>query len=118
MFDGTVALSCMPLVLESALQYSWKQKWEERKSQVVTFCRLLSSFGPTQLIISSSSCLDARKLLNQKKGSIMEGTLLQGALPEGTSTPPSTRLSEKLFALHLAHIDRILQSVPSPGAGH
>ncbi|MBA0641291.1 hypothetical protein Goklo_025855 [Gossypium klotzschianum] len=25
---------------------------------------------------------------------------------------------ERLFALHLAKIDRILQSVPSPGAGH
>ncbi|KAE8703322.1 Detected protein of unknown function [Hibiscus syriacus] len=27
-------------------------------------------------------------------------------------------INERLFALHLAKIDRILQSVPSPGAGH
>ncbi|KAL4555159.1 hypothetical protein LXL04_037770 [Taraxacum kok-saghyz] len=76
----------------------------------------------TLLVIVMLCCapsLDARKLLNEKKGSvIMAGNVLQSAVLEGKSTPPSTRLSEKLFALHLAHLDRILQSVPSPGAGH
>lgn len=61
--------------------------------------------------------LDARKLLNEKNESVMEGNVRQSALVEGP-TPPSTGLSEKLFALHLAHLDRILHSVPSPGAGH
>ncbi|KAL4369518.1 hypothetical protein GQ457_05G028240 [Hibiscus cannabinus] len=54
-------------------------------------------------------------------------SLVLNALPKGTvpaaSAPTkkghSTTLDdEKLFARHLARIDRILQSVPSPGGGH
>ncbi|KAL7591601.1 hypothetical protein Lser_V15G35072 [Lactuca serriola] len=69
------------------------------------------------VMLYCSTSLDARKLLNEKNESVMEGNVRQSALLEGP-TPPSTGLSEKLFALHLAHLDRILHSVPSPGAGH
>ncbi|KAG5247093.1 precursor of CEP [Salix suchowensis] len=51
--------------------------------------------------------------------------VLAVALPKGTvpSSSPSkkghaTLDNEQLFARHLASIDRILRSVPSPGAGH
>ena len=83
----------------------------------------------------------ARKLLVQKQGDHEEhdrvpyhsfGRLVLGALPKGSygSSAPSnkghaaptaattTSVDEKLIGGHLAVISRILQSVPSPGAGH
>uniref|UniRef100_A0A803N2S3 Uncharacterized protein n=1 Tax=Chenopodium quinoa TaxID=63459 RepID=A0A803N2S3_CHEQI len=57
-------------------------------------------------------------------------SLILPALPRGTNNPTSspskghssttttTLNDEKLFARHLAAIDRILRSVPSPGVGH
>ncbi|XP_052183386.1 precursor of CEP14-like [Diospyros lotus] len=53
------------------------------------------------------------------------GSLFLGALPKGTipSSSPSKKghaavIDEELIARHLASVDRILQSVPSPGIGH
>ncbi|XAR59268.1 hypothetical protein NMG60_11015012 [Bertholletia excelsa] len=54
-----------------------------------------------------------------------DGSLFLTALSKGTIPPfspsnkvQSTFTDEKLAALHLATIDRILRSVPSPGVGH
>ncbi|KAA8524009.1 hypothetical protein F0562_010560 [Nyssa sinensis] len=60
-----------------------------------------------------------------KKAPSLEDSLILSALPKGV-TPPSSpsgkghemAINEKLFTLHLAHIDRILQSFPSPGIGN
>ena len=82
---------------------------------------MFSSFFPS---------LDARKLLETKeeKKSIpaaLEASLVLSALPKGTVPPsgPSKKghdmvVDEKLIARHLAAVDRILRSVPSPGVGH
>ncbi|KDO77911.1 hypothetical protein CISIN_1g047704mg [Citrus sinensis] len=76
---------------------------------------------------------EARKLLNtekidssSKKVSSLFANLVLSALPKGRvpASSPSRKTHgatldhEKLFARHLAGIDRILQSVPSPGIGH
>lgn len=60
-----------------------------------------------------------------KPTSSSQASLYLSSLPKGTvpaSTPTkkghSTIVNEKLFARHLAAIDRILRSVPSPGVGH
>lgn len=74
-----------------------------------------------------SSTVESRKLLvdNNKNGPSSLASLLLSALPKGTvpSSSPSkkghaTLDNQKLFRRHLRAIDRILQSVPSPGAGH
>lgn len=98
------------------------------KSTLLILCLILSNY------YSHVSC-HARKLgmINHPKErktlSSYESLLLPG-LPKGTNTPPSspskshssttttTLNNEKLFARHLAAIDRILGSVPSPGVGH
>ncbi|ESR62786.1 hypothetical protein CICLE_v10018148mg [Citrus x clementina] len=82
---------------------------------------------------SSVPSLEARKLLNtetidssSKKVSSLFANLVLSALPKGRvpASSPSKKThgaaldNEKLFARHLAGIDRILQSVPSPGIGH
>ncbi|KAD7478053.1 hypothetical protein E3N88_01189 [Mikania micrantha] len=65
---------------------------------------------PTFHKICGAPCLDARKPLNEKKGSI---------LIKGTATVPPALTAEELFALHTAHIDRVvMESTPSPGVGH
>ncbi|XP_041028032.1 precursor of CEP14-like [Juglans microcarpa x Juglans regia] len=79
-----------------------------------------------------ASCLEGRRLLNVKqiaKRSIpaLGGSLILSALPKGpvpSSTPRKkghavVAVDEKLIIVrHLISIDRILQSIPSPGAGH
>ncbi|XWS18536.1 hypothetical protein CRYUN_Cryun32bG0053200 [Craigia yunnanensis] len=83
------------------------------------------------LVISASFVpqMESRKLLNtgesKKIAPSLFASLVLSALPKGTvpaSTPSkkghATLDNEKLFDRHLAGIDRILQSVPSPGAGH
>ncbi|XVE88241.1 hypothetical protein DITRI_Ditri19aG0053900 [Diplodiscus trichospermus] len=73
--------------------------------------------------------MEGRKLLNtgesKKNAPTLFASLVLSALPKGTvpGSSPSKKGhakldNEKLFARHLAGIDRILQSVPSPGAGH
>ncbi|GKB75168.1 hypothetical protein Tco_0936580 [Tanacetum coccineum] len=58
---------------------------------------------------------DARKLINMEA---VDGLENNGANLEVITNAHTSHLSERLFVLHLARIDRILQSVPSPGAGH
>ncbi|OMO65440.1 hypothetical protein COLO4_31233 [Corchorus olitorius] len=87
------------------------------------------------LVISASflPLMESRKLLNTGDQQISNiknvpslfTSLFLNALPKGKvpASAPSkkghaTLENEKLFARHLAGIDRILQSVPSPGAGH
>ncbi|RWR96294.1 putative B-cell lymphoma 6 protein [Cinnamomum micranthum f. kanehirae] len=64
-------------------------------------------------------------LMGVKKVASLESSLILSALPKGSvpSSGPSkkvhsTIVDEKLFARHLERMDRILKSVPSPGAGH
>ncbi|KAL7211586.1 hypothetical protein ACSBR2_014443 [Camellia fascicularis] len=66
-----------------------------------------------------------RKLVTIQEERKKRDSLYQNALPKGTTPPssPSKRghadmVDEKLFGRHLAAIDRILSSVPSPGVGH
>lgn len=69
------------------------------------------------ILVCGAPSLDARKTLHERK-SIMEGSVVKGAILKGASAPPSA-LSEKLLALHLARVERMLEeSVPSPAAGH
>ena len=101
----------------------------------ITFVQFMARFGSLVLIflvISASFVpqLESRKLQNTGESnknapSSLFASLMLSALAKGTvpaSAPSkkghSTLDNEKLFARHLAVIDRILQSVPSPGAGH
>ncbi|GMI82282.1 C-TERMINALLY ENCODED PEPTIDE 14 [Hibiscus trionum] len=80
------------------------------------------------LVISASLVpqMESRKLLNiggsiKNVSSDLFASLVLSALPKGTAPSKkgdATLDKEKRFATHLARIDRILQSVPSPGAGH
>ncbi|KAE8656386.1 hypothetical protein F3Y22_tig00117002pilonHSYRG00098 [Hibiscus syriacus] len=83
------------------------------------------------LVISASFVpqMQSRNLLNtgdsNKNAPSLFASLVLSALPKGTvpASDPSkkghaTLDNENLFAHHLARTDRILQSVPSPGAGH
>ncbi|KAL4280795.1 hypothetical protein GQ457_03G036180 [Hibiscus cannabinus] len=74
--------------------------------------------------------MESRKLLNTGETnknvasnfftSLVMSALLKGTLPDSAPNKKgdATLDTEKRFANHLARIDRILQSVPSPGAGH
>ncbi|KAI3456119.1 hypothetical protein Pfo_012782 [Paulownia fortunei] len=74
------------------------------------------------------SSTDGRKLLmNVQHNNVpsLEDRLYLTALPKGNvpaSTPSkkghAATIDQKLIARHLAAIDRILRSVPSPGIGH
>ncbi|KAL3820231.1 hypothetical protein ACJIZ3_006136 [Penstemon smallii] len=84
------------------------------------------------LIIISTlfSSIHGRKLLSEpqhqnKVPSLTDMRLYLTSLPKGkvpNSTPSkkghSVTVDRKLIARHLSAIDRILRSVPSPGAGH
>ncbi|KAK6932730.1 hypothetical protein RJ641_002354 [Dillenia turbinata] len=80
------------------------------------------------LSVSLVSSAEARKLLSNEeyksktKYATLDKNLVLNALPKGTVPPSapskkgqSTINNEKLFARHLAAVDRILRSVPSPG---
>ncbi|PIN06686.1 hypothetical protein CDL12_20749 [Handroanthus impetiginosus] len=79
-------------------------------------------------LITFSTAAHGRKLLmkvESNKFPSVDGRLYLTALPKGTvpaSTPSKkghgVTVDEKLVARHLAAIDRILRSVPSPGVGH
>ncbi|GMJ14740.1 C-TERMINALLY ENCODED PEPTIDE 14 [Hibiscus trionum] len=89
-----------------------------------------TSLVPILLLIFASSFMpqmESRKLLintGESNQSVLPllASLVLNALPKGTVPAASAHLTtldkEKLFARHLAGIDRILQSVPSPGGGH
>ncbi|XP_055804731.1 precursor of CEP14-like [Solanum dulcamara] len=79
------------------------------------------------VLASVSSSTEARKLLNSHEVKKIPNlaSLYLNALPKGTvpSSTPSKKghsytTDEKLIARHLAAIDRILRSVPSPGVGN
>ncbi|KAG4999952.1 hypothetical protein AAZX31_08G116000 [Glycine max] len=80
------------------------------------------------LFASFCSCLEARKLVLDKKlnPSSRRDSLFLSALPKGTVPPSSPskkghsmEVDEKLIARHLITIDPVLlRSVPSPGVGH
>lgn len=80
------------------------------------------------LLVIFVSSTQGRKLLNLNENVKVPSTtdsLYLSALPKGTvpSSTPSKKghaetIDEKLIARHLAAIDRILRSVPSPGVGH
>ncbi|KAL3851412.1 hypothetical protein ACJIZ3_013294 [Penstemon smallii] len=78
------------------------------------------------IILSASlSSVQARKLNDFKVRSLDDHKLYLAALPKGTvpvSTPSkkghAVTTDQKLITRHLAAIDRILRSVPSPGVGH
>lgn len=79
---------------------------------------------------SFASSSQARKLLvskdeEEKRVPSLVDSLFLSALPKGKVPPSSPTkkghavvVDQKLIARHLITIDRILQSVPSPGMGH
>ncbi|KAL5707395.1 hypothetical protein ACHQM5_018299 [Ranunculus cassubicifolius] len=98
----------------------------------ITLCLLLT--------LSSLPSSDARKLLNMEKLKHQQFTVSSSPSPSSPSAndalftaslakgkvPPSAPskrgnsmiVNERLFTVHLATLDRILRSVPSPGVGH
>ncbi|GFQ06984.1 hypothetical protein PHJA_002842500 [Phtheirospermum japonicum] len=69
--------------------------------------------------------LSMKELQHKKNVPSPADSLYMAALPKGTvpaSTPSkkghAATTDQKLIARHLAAIDRILRSVPSPGVGH
>ncbi|KAF5181965.1 hypothetical protein FRX31_028448 [Thalictrum thalictroides] len=78
-------------------------------------------------MVSFLPCLDARKLMinNVEKknadqvSSVSTLTVLVQPSPRSQNEHSTTVIfDEEHFITHLAKIDRILESVPSPGAGH
>ncbi|KAL5715915.1 hypothetical protein ACHQM5_017673 [Ranunculus cassubicifolius] len=83
----------------------------------ITLCLLLT--------LSALPSSDARKLLNMEKLKHQQFTVHHHHRPKGKVPPsaPSKRgnsmiVNERLLTVHLATLDRILRSVPSPGVGH
>lgn len=74
----------------------------------------IMSFVSIFILICFAPSLDARKLLNMGN----EHGLIHGVILEDGTITPTLHLNERLFLGHLARIDRILESVPSPGMGH
>ncbi|KAI4371001.1 hypothetical protein MLD38_019282 [Melastoma candidum] len=84
------------------------------------------------LIVSASlaTCVQGRKVLETSReetsvSSSVDPRLFLDALPKGripVSSPSrkgyEATINEELIARHLASLDRILRSVPSPGVGH
>lgn len=91
-----------------------------------------TSFILIMLLVILASSTEARKLLDKPDSSPKaeatshaDKSLYLSSLPKGTvpSSTPSKKghaeiTDEKLITRHLIAIDRILRSVPSPGAGH
>ncbi|XAR66598.1 hypothetical protein NMG60_11012881 [Bertholletia excelsa] len=90
----------------------------------------IALFMAIVVVTSLVSSSHGRKLLNvqetkQQEVPSLDDRLYRTALPKGPVTPssPSKKghsmiVDEKLIARHLAAVDRILRSVPSPGVGH
>ncbi|XVF79016.1 hypothetical protein PTKIN_Ptkin14bG0185400 [Pterospermum kingtungense] len=64
--------------------------------------------------------MQSRKLFNAEKVNLVPTNLPKKPTPPPSPADKDIRMAnnERLLALHLAKIDRILSSVPSPGAGH
>ncbi|XWS27381.1 hypothetical protein CRYUN_Cryun26dG0110200 [Craigia yunnanensis] len=80
-------------------------------------------------LIFQPKSFEARKLLNnleKKEVPSFKDNFVGNTLPkEPTRIIPASddkghamANNERLFAIHLAKVDRVLQSTPSPGAGH
>ncbi|KAF9683698.1 hypothetical protein SADUNF_Sadunf04G0041300 [Salix dunnii] len=93
---------------------------------LVSFATIVSNIEGRNLLMRTSTPQDNNSNSKEGTGGANSfASLFLSALPKGTvpSSSPSkkghaTLDNEKLFARHLASIDRILRSVPSPGAGH
>lgn len=71
------------------------------------------------LIFMVAASVEARKILNIEKREVvpsMKESPVLGSLPQGHALANSDDYQR--FTRHLTEIDRILGSVPSPGAGH
>ncbi|GMJ05331.1 hypothetical protein HRI_004202300 [Hibiscus trionum] len=70
-------------------------------------------------LIFHTTCFEARQLSNFEKEQVpsFKGDFSGGGSGGGDKGHAMAN-NERLFAIHLAKIDRILQSSPSPGAGH
>lgn len=84
-------------------------------------------FALFMLLVLFTSSTNARKLVTDTKeeASQFEMSLYLSSFPKGTvpASTPSKKghaliTKEKLITRHLIAMDRILRSVPSPGAGH
>ncbi|KAE8706112.1 hypothetical protein F3Y22_tig00110403pilonHSYRG00041 [Hibiscus syriacus] len=78
-----------------------------RSSTVLLFVIVVLIFHP--------ACFEARKLLNFDKE---QAPSFEGDFAGADDKGQAMANNERLFAIHLAKIDRILQSTPSPGGGH
>ncbi|CAK7350377.1 unnamed protein product [Dovyalis caffra] len=94
---------------------------------LVSFATFVSNIEGRKLMMSTSTPQENNKNKKMESTSSVSSfaSLILSALPKGTvpSSSPSkkghaTLDNEQLFARHLASIDRILRSVPSPGIGH
>lgn len=95
-------------------------------------CSRLTRFVFLIILLSFVSGSSSRKLLQEQEFNEMappqpslDAKQFLTALPKGSvpaSTPSkkghSTTVDEKLVSRHLAELQRILRSVPSPGVGH
>lgn len=95
-------------------------------------CSRLTRFVFLMILLSFVSGSSSRKLLQEQEFKEMappqpslDAKQFLTALPKGSvpaSTPSrkghSTTVDEKLVSRHLAELQRILRSVPSPGVGH
>ncbi|EEF40110.1 conserved hypothetical protein [Ricinus communis] len=89
---------------------------------LLAFTTFVSNIQGRKLLMMTS---DAEGTSSTSTVPSMFASLVFSALPKSTvrSSSPSrkghaTLDNEELFRRHLASIDRILQSVPSPGVGH
>ncbi|KAH8511690.1 hypothetical protein H0E87_009022 [Populus deltoides] len=94
---------------------------------LVSFATIVSNIEGRKLLMSTGTPQENSSSSNNEGTSSVSSfaSLVLSALPKGTvpSSSPSkkghaTLDNEQLFARHLASIDRILRSVPSPGVGH
>ncbi|KAE8683744.1 hypothetical protein F3Y22_tig00111191pilonHSYRG00201 [Hibiscus syriacus] len=68
------------------------------------------------VIVFHLACFEARKLLNLEKE--QDPSFKGDFAAVGDDKGQAMANNERLFAIHLPKIDRILQSTPSPGGGH
>ncbi|KAK8706316.1 hypothetical protein V6N13_049886 [Hibiscus sabdariffa] len=67
-------------------------------------------------VLFHPTCLEARKLSSLEKEQV--ASIFKHTFARDEDKGHAVGNNERLFAIHLAKIDRILQSTPSPGGGH
>ncbi|KAJ8761948.1 hypothetical protein K2173_006550 [Erythroxylum novogranatense] len=70
-----------------------------------------------KVLITRSSMMEINISLRSVLKKLFLGAIAHSRAPP-SNKGRATLGNEKLFRIHLGRIDRILQSVPSPGAGH